>query len=364
VQLRDSALALLIAAALVAPYLISCAIATGDPLFALNYHTVYYRHAEGLSISEPMSAAAYLRTKFGLRPFATVDTGFMGLFVQPFVTKWNGLDPWATGLNAGAKWMALMGLAVLPFTRKGAFLLLILITSTLPYAFTWNVGAGGEWRFTMHVYPFYMVAAAGAIVGAVSLLAETARRRTPVPRATVAWIGRRVAAVAGVALVGSCVYFGLPWLIVKEAIGAGESTSIDTGPRDRIFYRDGWSPPHREGITVRVSIKPRSEVHIPLPARRAYDLILRLDPVIPEGEQQVSVLFNGRLVGLLRLTLDAQRVGSYHVTLPADAVRAGNNELRIIPEQTTGAGAAGPRFTWLDPNEQIGVRLWYVRVLP
>ena len=32
--------------AVVAPYLISCAIATGDPLFAINYHTVYYRFAE------------------------------------------------------------------------------------------------------------------------------------------------------------------------------------------------------------------------------------------------------------------------------------------------------------------------------
>ena len=364
VQLRYSAVALLIAAALVAPYLISCAIATGDPLFALNYHTVYYRYAEGLSISEPMSAAAYLRTKFALHPVGTFDTGFIGLFVQPFVTKWNGLDQWVTGLNALAKWTGLVGLALLPFTRTGALLLLIMVTSTLPYAFTWNVGAGSEWRFTMHVYPLYLVAAAGAIVGAAGLLTNIARRRGPIPHEIVAWTGRRVAAVAVVALVGSGLYFGLPWLIVKEAIAAGESTSIDTGPRDRIFYRSGWSPPHAEGITVRVSTEPRSAVHIPLPARRAYDLVLRLDPVAPETQQRVSVLFNGRLVGLLRLTFDAQRVGTYHVSLPADAVRAGSNELKIIPEQTVAAGAAGPRFAWLDPDERIGVRLWYVRVLP
>ena len=113
-----------------------------------------------------------------------------------------------------------------------------------------------------------------------------------------------------------------------------------------------------------MSTGPRSAVHIPLPSRRAYDLVLRLDPVAPETEQRVSVLFNGRLVGLLRLTFDAQRVGTYRMSLPADAVRPGSNELRIIPEQTIAAGAAGPRFAWLDPDQRIGVRLWYVRVLP
>jgi len=28
------------------------------------------------------------------------------------------------------------------------------------------------------------------------------------------------------------------------------------------------------------------------------------------------------------------------------------------------AGSAGPRFAWLDAGERIGVRFWYVRVLP
>src|SRR6476620_3818737 len=38
------------------PYLISCAISTGDPFYAANYHTGYYRHGEGLPSEQPMSA--------------------------------------------------------------------------------------------------------------------------------------------------------------------------------------------------------------------------------------------------------------------------------------------------------------------
>jgi hypothetical protein len=44
-------------------------------------------------------------------------------------------------------------------------------------------------------------------------------------------------------------------------------------------------------------------------------------------------------------------------------VRAGSNELTLVPESMVAAGAAGPQFAWLDPAEKIGVRLWYVRVV-
>src|SRR6185312_15190609 len=53
---------------------------------------------------------------------------------------------------------ALAGLLALPFSRDGRLLLVILLGSLLPYAFTWNVGDGGAWRFTMHAYPLYVAA--------------------------------------------------------------------------------------------------------------------------------------------------------------------------------------------------------------
>jgi hypothetical protein len=44
-------------------------------------------------------------------------------------------------------------------------------------------------------------------------------------------------------------------------------------------------------------------------------------------------------------------------------VKVGGNELTLVPETTVTAGSAGERFTWLDPADVIGVRMWYVRVL-
>jgi hypothetical protein len=36
------------------------------------------------------------------------------------------------------------------FSGTGRFMLLMLFTSLIPYAVTWSVGGGGEWRFTQH----------------------------------------------------------------------------------------------------------------------------------------------------------------------------------------------------------------------
>jgi hypothetical protein len=143
----------------------------------------------------------------------------------------------------------------------------------------------------------------------------------------------------------------------------GESVSVETGSRDRVFYRSGWSPPHTDAITVRVSRGERASVYFPLPAKRAYEIVLRLDPVAPDSQDRVTVLFNRQLAGVLRLKWNPERVGSYRLALPEHMVRAGSNELTLVPESIVTAAAAGPRFAWLHPAEKIGVRLWYVRVV-
>jgi hypothetical protein len=347
----------------VAPYLISCAIATGDPFFSINYHTIYYRHAEGRSIAEPMSAAEYLRTKLADRPIGTIDTALNGLFVQPFITKWNGLDHWIEGLGAVLPWLAVAGLAALPFFAAGRLLVVILLTSLAPYMVTWNVGGGSEWRFTMHAYPFYLVAAGCAAVGAVRVARILAVNRTALRRTSVVPLAVRAGVVAAAASVGVMAYFVLPWFVTREAIADGASTSVDTGERDLVFYRSGWSPAHKEGITVRISRGERSVVRIPLPEKRHYEIVLRIDPIDPARPEPVNVLFNRHLVGVLRLSWNPERVGSYRVLVRDHMVRA-DNELTIIPGALVPAGSAGPRFAWLDPADRIGVRLWYVRVLP
>ena len=247
---------------------------------------------------------------------------------------------------------------------RDELLLVALFGSLLPYIFTWNVGGGGAWRFTMHAYPFYFVAAGVAVVGAARAIRSVARSPELPGRATIARFAWRVAAIAAVALLGVAWYLGLPWYVVREAIAHGESTSIETGQRDRVFYRGGWSVPHLENISVRVSRSERPVVRLPLPDRRAYDIVLRLDPVTPTSPETVDVLFNRHLVGRLRLSWNPERVGSYRLRVREDIVNAGSNELIIIPSSVMPASAAGPRFAWLDPTERIGVRLWYVRVLP
>ncbi len=358
------ATATLILTIAVAPFLINCAVATGDPFFAINYHTSYYRFAENQPIHEPMSAAEYLRGKFVNRPIRTIDTGFNGLFVQPFVTKWRGFEPWVEGFGRSVRAVAVVGLAALPFLAAGRLLLVILLGSLLPYILTWNVGGGGEWRFTMHAYPFFLVAAAVAAVGAGRALRAIVGNRTVPGRTAVVSIAWRIAAVTAGAALGVAMYLGLPWYVTREGIANGESTSIETGDRDRVFYRSGWSAPHFESITVRVSRDERAVVRLPLPEKRAYDLVLRIDPVGPATPAQVDVLFNRALVGRLHLSLNPERVGSYRLRLREDIVNAGSNELILIPTSVIPAGSAGPRFAWLDPTDRIGVRLWYVRVLP
>jgi hypothetical protein len=336
----------------------------GDPFVAVNYHTSYYRHAEGRPIQQPMTAAEYLKTRLAERPVGTLDVGLNGLFLQPFITKWRGLDVWLPRLGGCLYWLALAGLAVLPFSAGGRLFLVIMLSSLLPYIFTWNLGGGGEWRFTMHAYPFYLVAAAFIVVGALQVVRGIVRNPALLSRATVLPAIRRAAALTALVVLGILVYYELPWFVTREAIAKGESTSLETGPRDRTFYRDGWSPPHVEGITVRVSRADRSIVRVPLAEKRDYAIVLRIDPVAPGAQERVNVLFNRHFVAALRLSWNPERVGSYRVPVRADMVRVGSNELTLVPETLVAASSAGPNFAWLDPAETIGVRIWYVRVLP
>lgn len=355
--------AFVIFAALLAPFLISCAIATGDPLFAVNYHTGFYRFGEGLPAQQPMSARAYIAQKFARRPMAAFDTTLMGLFFQPFLTKWHGFEAWMDRSGVPLSWCAVAGLLMLPFSSVGRLLLAILFASLVPYAFTWNVAAGGEWRFTMHAYPLYIVAALYALDRACRFVVTLWRDPHLLQR--VAWRPalRQVLPVAAVAVLVYGLYLALPWFVVREAIDRHDDVSIETGTRDAPFFRAGWSPPHRDGVIVRVSQGERAFVRFPLPARRRYEIVLRLDPVAPELQRRVTVLLNRQLLGSPHLTWNPERMGSYRLQLPEAQVRIGANELTIIPETVVPAAAAGPRFAWLDSQQQLGVRLWYVRVL-
>ena len=348
--------------ALLAPYLISCAIETGNPFYAIDYHTRYYRHGEGLPYEQPMSAASYVAAKIGRLPLATLDTGLTGLFVQPFVIKWTGFEAWLAGSGRALSWLAIAGLVTWLFSSTRRLLLVILLGSLVPYAITWNVAGGGEWRFSMHAYPFYLLAAMDAV--AVAWRAAMAwRKRSWCLRPFASQPLMRTGAVVAALGLALGLYLVLPWFVVREAIASDKDISVETGTRDRVFFGSGWSEPYRDGLTFRVSEAERAIIRIPLPSRRTYQIVLRFDPVAAELQRRAIVLLNRQLLANLQLTSNPDRVGSYSLQLPREKVRVGLNELTLVPDTLVPAGSAGPRFAWRNPQDLLGVRFWYVRVL-
>jgi hypothetical protein len=363
--LAMSVLAATITAIVVAPYLINCARETGDPFVSINAHTRYYRAGEGLPHQAPQSAFEYIRAKVSRRPLFQADTVATGIFVWPFQNKWFGFNLWLPYLADAAKLSSVAGLLLFLASPNGRLLLVLLVSSLVPYAFTWNVAGGGEWRFTMHAYPIYLIAAVHAPVWlwrtAWSLRQQDERQAARSPRR---WI--TVAAVVTIAAVARGVYTRLPYFVQREALAYGEEVTIAAGRRDDVFYTaKQWSEPRGEGaVTARVIIGQRAAIQLPLPNQRPYRFTLRMDPVTPTSPRLVSVLLNGRLLNRITLGWNPGRVGMYSVDVDADLVRPGEAVLQFVADTALPARNAGPRYKWLAPDTPVSLRVWYVRIHP
>src|SRR4026209_1851651 len=114
------------------------------------------------------------------RPISTLDTAAQGLVTVPFFNKWQGWADWSGAIGPVMKVFGALGTVAGLGSPHGRLLVLILFTSLVPYALTWSVGGGGEWRFTQHVYPIYLVFACAAIAGTVSVLRDVLQRRRAV----------------------------------------------------------------------------------------------------------------------------------------------------------------------------------------
>ena len=142
-----------LAAVLVAPYMVNCALAYGDPLYAINHHTRFYREREQVAnYREPESAVRYAASEFAAHPVRTADTAIYGLTVFPFRTKFEGWGQSCRLLGPAVYALSAAGLFLFALCPIGRFLLLFLLVSLAPYAFTWRISGGGEWRFTAHAY--------------------------------------------------------------------------------------------------------------------------------------------------------------------------------------------------------------------
>lgn len=167
---RGVGLSLLIALALVAPYLASCAIAFGDPLLSINTHTGFYRARAGFPGDASMNWLQYLLMSF--KPVELAQNLVVGLTTYPFANKWLPYNLWLRGAATVLRLCSVAGLLLFMKHREGRLLLVVLFTALLPFAFTWGVTGGSEWRLTLFAYPFYLLAAAHAFDRALGWLAR------------------------------------------------------------------------------------------------------------------------------------------------------------------------------------------------
>ncbi len=365
---RYTATAGLLALVLVVPYLINCMRVMGDPLIAMNYHTRFYLAAEHEDTAAPPTAMQYVAARFLGHPIAEIDTAARGLFAYPFEIKWRGFTPWVRGLGPLLRWLSVVGLLVWIWQPAGRFLLLMLFTSLAPFMLTWRLPGGGEWRFTMPAYPFYLIAACSAAVWLVAGARALAADR---PRTFAGWRAAgllpKVAATAALVIAGALASFWSPYFIARESLLRGESTSIAAGDNDEVFFRTGWTGLVQAGAVIsRFALGERSTLVVPLPEQRDYHLVLRMDPVplTAAAVQRVRVVINGREAGAFDLTWDAQRVGAYTIDLPARDAPRGRARFEFVADHVSPVGQAVTMFPDLANATSVAFRLWYVRVTP
>lgn len=362
-------LAAAVMAVLVAPYLVNTYRLTGDPFFAVNYHTGFYQHAEGVVTETRPTALAWTAGQFRRMPIAATDTAVRGLVVNPFVTKWRGFNNTVPLLERVLPWLAAGGLLLWLTQPAGRLLLVVLLTSLVPYMLTWSIRGGDHWRFTMHVYPFYLVA---AFQFAFAIATGAVRVARDGVAATISRVNVRHAVragAAGVIVLGLALLedHWIPYLVANESLRTGAATSVAAGPDDRVFFTDGWSDLVRGGAVVaRLATKEIATILVPVPERRRYRLVIRMDPVVPDATppQRVRVFLGGHAVGVFTLDWNPERVGAYAAEIPAGLVPPGRTRLDLMADHFVPLEQAGKAFPELSRDLRAAFRLWYVRLLP
>jgi hypothetical protein len=357
---RQVVIAVAILAAVTAPFFINCAIATGDPFYAINNHTDFYLKREGTADPQPTSALRYTLDKFQLRPIAAADTVATGIFLYPFENKWVGLDEWRQGLGLVLACLAIAGLAAWMWHRDGRLLLLMLFSALVPFSVTWTVIGGAEWRLTLFAYAFQLLAAFWFVH---MLVRHAPQWRTLMSRQ----VARPALAVLSLLTVFAAWTYAMPYAVARESLEHGSPATVPAGHRDRWFFDDGWSRLVVTGNVVsRFATQPVSTARLLLPQVRPYSLVLRLHPLdtADTPQQKVEVALNGTAIASLDLVWNAARIGEYRVDVPADLVRPGLNELAFRSKQLVRIGEGREPFPTMRPDRQVGFRLWYVTILP
>jgi hypothetical protein len=300
---------------LVAPYLVNCVVAFGDPFYAVNYHAGDFSQRAGLSLGGPTGVAAFLASLQG--PFERFDTLWLGLTSVPFASKWTGFRNWSPFLGPALAWTALVGLSSWTLRTEGRFFLVLLGGLLLPYAMLWEIPGGNNWRYTLPVYPFYLIGAC-AVCGRIASLAA---------HRSFASLGKEAFQIGGVAAAGLLLANLLQYARVAEAVRRGRGALVEAGPRDGLILTDGWSWPERGGnIRLRHTQREAGLITLPLPGGTDLAARLRLYARGPSGRVAVY------LDGVPLATLDAPerpQIGNYRLVLPGSRLTGHRARLRL-----------------------------------
>jgi hypothetical protein len=344
------------AAVLAGPYFLNCATTFGDPLYAIDVHTRFYRDREGLPSRAALGAGSYIRSRFVDHPIRLTGTFVTGMTSYPFLNKWRGFDDWSRIAAPLAAACSLIGLLLLTSREEGRLVLAMTAASLVPYAFTHDIQGGAEWRFTMHVYPVLLIAAAIALersATAVPAWKTTAHegleavRRHP----------RRVAAAVTVVLTAAVLARLWPYVEIGEDLLFDRPYSVLADQNHRLLFSRAWSEPVQAGnVVTRSSIGASASVWVPIVRQRRHHMRLRLDPtgMNGSGRSALYVYVNHQLIATAKLQLTDGRIGAYDVDIPEPAVHRGLNrvDLQVSPADETDA----------DDDLADGIRLWYVRL--
>jgi 4-amino-4-deoxy-L-arabinose transferase-like glycosyltransferase len=347
------------------PYFFSCWRVYGDPLYSFNVHGHFYRLAEGMADSES-GTASYVIAKLRSHPFDMADTVLRGLTVYPFTNKWLGLERWHESLGTDVSIAALAGIPILAATSPGRWVLFVLLTSVVPFAFTWKVDP--SLRFTAFTYPLYLIAAATTAVSTCRLVyllftdPDRARRRTPIRRSTILAVVSLGAAVLAVTWV---LVHLLPPRIGEERLRNGEETTVFAAhDATGAFFGPGWSAVTGTGNVQARVVARSADVFLRLPRAADYPLTMRLDPFprplndSPAHLPRVELRLNGTPLATTLLRWTPDRVGAYDIVLPQAATHAGKNVLTFLVRHAFDATPlARPGL-----SEGDAVAVWYVRV--
>ena len=372
--LRSAAVSLSVLILVVSPFLIDCWIRFGTPFYSVTGlgRSWDFGHSGG---QQPTPWSRYLFEQLTDKPFTLLDTLCAGA-IRSFQNKWVGFQAWSATAGLPLAASAAIGIVALAWSAPGRILLLILATSLVPYLFISNtLPSGALYRYTLHAYPFFLIAAVLIAERVASSLVATVRHRRPprwselrplVPRTSMT-----LALVASVWLAATV----LPYPRMLDELRLHHETILLAGSRDRLFFRSGWSAPFTVGnVTFRSSVDHAATVWVPMMGGREIRLTVRLDPLVVEGtpQQVVRLALNGTAVSSFALDWDPEHVGSYSALIPRQLVHDGLNRLDITSAYSTPGGSTpGPSAIAVDgrsagtgpgEREHARFRLWYALV--